>query len=71
MGVADTNPISVLQKEISHFKRFQKTIETKEGMYIPADKKEEVEANLLELHGKLDDKIKEFELAINILTSKS
>lgn len=64
----DKTPIQVLQTEIKFFKSFQQRIESKEGLHIDADRKEEIEANLKQLHSDLSVKILEFENAIKKLS---
>ena len=64
----DETPIQVLQSEIKFFKNFQLRIETKEGLSIDTDKKEEVEVKLKQLYNDLSKKIIEFEKAIKKLS---
>lgn len=64
----DKTPIQVLQTEIKFFKGFQQRIESKEGLHIDADRKEEIEANLNKLYSDLSVKILEFENAIKKLS---
>ena len=63
----EKTPVEVLQSEIMTFKEFQRKIETREGLHIDPQRKDEIEANLVIVHAAIGKKILEFEKAINAL----
>lgn len=65
--MTERTPIDVLRVEIWHYKNFITKIETRDGIHIPEDKKEETEQRLSQLVVDLNNKIIEFELAITAL----
>ncbi len=67
----DRTPVQVLESEIKFFKAFLIKIETRAGIEIDPDKKEEIENKLNQLHTEITGKIAEFEAAIELLKQSS